>query len=127
MTTAIIGVGNIGSRAARNLVQGGERVVLAARDQSGADSLAAELGPLATSASVADAVSAADAVLFAVWLDTGKERTPWDRRPTGRPDEQFCSMQPTTTPRQKPWNGSLAPPALIRSKPAESTPPAGSS
>ncbi|KRE68655.1 hypothetical protein ASG92_02025 [Arthrobacter sp. Soil736] len=73
MTTAIIGLGNIGSRAARNLVQGGERVALAARDQSGADSLAAELGPLATSASVADAVSAADAVLFAVWLDTGKE------------------------------------------------------
>lgn len=73
MTTAIIGLGNVGSRAARNLVQGGERVVLAARDQSGADALAAELGPLATSASVADAVSAADAVLFAVWLDTGKE------------------------------------------------------
>ena len=73
MTTAIIGLGNIGSRAARNLVQGGERVVLAARDQSGADSLAAELGPLATSATVPDAVSAADAVLLALWLDAGKE------------------------------------------------------
>ena len=71
MTTAIIGIGNIGSRAARNLVQGGERVVLAARDQSGADSLAAELGPLATSATVADAASAADAVLLALWLDAG--------------------------------------------------------
>lgn len=73
MTTAIIGIGNIGSRAARNLVKGGERVVLAARDQSGADSLAAELGPLATSATVPDAVSAADAVLLALWLDAGKE------------------------------------------------------
>lgn len=73
MTTAIIGLGNIGSRVARHLVQGGERVVLAARDQSGADSLAAELGPLATSATVADAVSAADAVLLALWLDAGKE------------------------------------------------------
>ena len=73
MATAIIGLGNIGSRVARHLVQGGERVVLAARDQSGADSLAAELGPLATSATVADAVSAADAVLLALWLDTGKE------------------------------------------------------
>jgi 8-hydroxy-5-deazaflavin:NADPH oxidoreductase len=73
MTTAIIGLGNIGSRAARDLVQGGERVVLAARDQSGADSLAAELGPLATSATVPDAVSAADAVLLALWLDAGKE------------------------------------------------------
>jgi 8-hydroxy-5-deazaflavin:NADPH oxidoreductase len=73
MTTAIIGIGNIGSRVARNLVQGGEPVVLASRDRSAADSLAAELGALASSASVADAVSEADAVLFAVWLDTEKE------------------------------------------------------
>jgi 8-hydroxy-5-deazaflavin:NADPH oxidoreductase len=73
VTTAIIEIGNVGSRVARNLVQGGERVVLAARDQSGADSLAAELGALASSASVVDAVSQADAVLLAVWLDTEKE------------------------------------------------------
>ncbi|MBB6405320.1 NAD(P)-binding domain-containing protein [Arthrobacter sp. AZCC_0090] len=73
MTTAIIGIGNVGSRVARNLVQGGEPVVLAARNQSGADALAAELGALASSASVFDAVSQADAVLLAVWLDTGTE------------------------------------------------------
>lgn len=73
MTTAIIGIGNIGSRVARNLVQGGEPVILAARDKSGADALAGELGALASSATVVDAVSAADAVLFALWLDTGKE------------------------------------------------------
>jgi predicted dinucleotide-binding enzyme len=73
VTTAIIGIGNVGSRVARNLVQGGEPVVLAAHNQSGADALAAELGALASSASVADAVSQADAVLLAVWLDTGKE------------------------------------------------------
>jgi predicted dinucleotide-binding enzyme len=35
--------------------------------------LAAELGALASSASVADAVSQADAVVMAVWLDTEKE------------------------------------------------------
>src|SRR6266536_1520042 len=34
MTTAIIGVGQIGGGLARDLVGGGERVVLAARDQS---------------------------------------------------------------------------------------------
>lgn len=73
MTTAIIGIGNIGSTVARNLVQGGEPVILAGRDKSGADALAGELGALASSATVADAVSAADAVLFALWLDTGKE------------------------------------------------------
>ena len=73
MTTAIVGIGNVGSQVARNLVQGGEPVVLAARDQSAADSMAAELGALASSASVVDAVAQADAVLLAVWLDTGKE------------------------------------------------------
>ncbi len=73
MTTAIIGVGNIGSRVARNLVRGGERVVLAARDQSSADTLARELGELASSATVADAVSKVDNVVLAVWLDTEKE------------------------------------------------------
>lgn len=73
MTTAIIGIGNIGSRVARNLVKGGEPVIVAARDQSAADSMAAELGALASSASVVDAVAQADAVLLAVWLDTGKE------------------------------------------------------
>jgi predicted dinucleotide-binding enzyme len=73
MTTAIIGIGNIGSRVARNLVHGGESVIVAARDESAADALAEELGELASSATVADAVSQADAVLFAVWLDTEKE------------------------------------------------------
>jgi 8-hydroxy-5-deazaflavin:NADPH oxidoreductase len=66
MTTAIIGVGKIGSPLARNLVGGGERVVLAARDKSHADSLANELGEMATSATIEDAVANADAVVFAV-------------------------------------------------------------
>ena len=34
MTTAIIGLGNIGTAVARHLVDGGERVVLTARDES---------------------------------------------------------------------------------------------
>jgi len=44
MTTAIIGVGNIGKAVARHLVKGGERVILAGRDNSQADALAKELG-----------------------------------------------------------------------------------
>jgi 8-hydroxy-5-deazaflavin:NADPH oxidoreductase len=44
MTTAIIGVGKIGSGLARDLVRGGERVVLAARDESQAEALADEFG-----------------------------------------------------------------------------------
>ena len=72
MTTAIIGVGNIGSPLARHLV-GGEPVVLAAKNESRAQALADELGPQARAASVEDAIAAADAVVFAVWLDTIKE------------------------------------------------------
>jgi 8-hydroxy-5-deazaflavin:NADPH oxidoreductase len=68
MTTAIIGVGNIGSSVARHLVAGGESVVLTAKDESRAQALAEELGPLARAASVEDAISGADTVLLAVWL-----------------------------------------------------------
>jgi 8-hydroxy-5-deazaflavin:NADPH oxidoreductase len=73
LTTAIIGVGNIGSRLARHLAGGGESVVLAAKDEAGAEALAQELGPLARAASVEDAIAGADVVVFAVWLDTIKE------------------------------------------------------
>jgi 8-hydroxy-5-deazaflavin:NADPH oxidoreductase len=73
MTTAIIGVGNIGSAVARHLVAGGESVVLTAKDESRAQALAEELGPLARAASVEDAISGAGAVVFAVWLDTMTE------------------------------------------------------
>src|SRR4051794_14007528 len=73
VTTAIIGVGNIGSTLARDLVAGGESVALAAKEEANAESLANELGLLARAASVEDAIAAADAVVFAVWLDTTKE------------------------------------------------------
>jgi predicted dinucleotide-binding enzyme len=73
MTTAIIGAGNIGGTLARELVAGGERVVIAARDQSDAASLAQGLGELASAAPVRQAIQAADVVVFAVWFDTIKE------------------------------------------------------
>jgi predicted dinucleotide-binding enzyme len=70
---AIIGTGNIGGALARNLVRGGEPVVLAATDEAHAATLAQELGDLARAASVEEAIAQADAVVFAVWLDTIKE------------------------------------------------------
>jgi len=73
LTTAIVGVGNIGGTLARHLVAGSESVVLAAKNQSRAQALADELGPLARAASVEDAIAGADVVVFAVWLDTIKE------------------------------------------------------
>ena len=72
MTTAIMGVGTIGTIVARNLVRGGERVVLANRDKSKADRLAAELGHLASSAEVADAISQSDVVVLALYFDVMK-------------------------------------------------------
>jgi predicted dinucleotide-binding enzyme len=73
MATAIVGIGNIGGTLARDLIRGGEPVVLAAKDEAHAAALAQELGDLARAASVEEAIAEADAVVFAVWLDTLKE------------------------------------------------------
>jgi 8-hydroxy-5-deazaflavin:NADPH oxidoreductase len=76
MTTAIIGVGKIGSGLARDLVRGGEHVVLAARDESQPKALADELGDLATTAPARDAIATAAVVVLAIWLDQDKELVP---------------------------------------------------
>ena len=73
MTTAIIGVGKIGTSVARQLVGGGERVVLASHEEPDATALANELGELASASSVEKAIIDADVVVFAVWFDTLKE------------------------------------------------------
>ena len=72
MTTGIMGVGILGTTVARNLVQGGERVILANRDKSKADKLAVELGDLARSADVGDAITQSDVVVLAIYLDVMK-------------------------------------------------------
>jgi len=69
MTTAIIGVGKIGSIVARNLVQGGERVILANRNKSKAAELARQLGDLASSAEIGDAITQSDVVVLAIYFD----------------------------------------------------------
>ena len=76
MTTAIIGVGNLGGTVARHLVAGDEPVVLAAADEAHAKALADELGPNASAASVEDAIADADTVVLATWLDQTKEFLP---------------------------------------------------
>jgi 8-hydroxy-5-deazaflavin:NADPH oxidoreductase len=80
MATAIIGTGNIGGTLARHLVRDGEPVVLAAKDKANAAALAHELGELARAASVEEAIREADAVIFAVWLETTKELIARDGR-----------------------------------------------
>lgn len=73
MTTAIIGVGNVGGALARHLVDGGEPVMLAAREKPDAAALAGELGPLASAATVQEAIETADVVVLAVWFDALKQ------------------------------------------------------
>jgi predicted dinucleotide-binding enzyme len=68
--TAIIGVGNIGPAVAGHLVDGGERVVLAASDKP--DIFAKQLGELTSTASVPEAIEAGHVVIFAVWFDVMK-------------------------------------------------------
>ena len=76
MTTAIIGVGNLGGTVARHLTNGGEPVVLAASNEAHAEALAEELGPNASAASLEDAIAGADTVVLATWLDQTKELVP---------------------------------------------------
>ncbi|MER5767393.1 NADPH-dependent F420 reductase [Streptomyces sp. NPDC001985] len=73
MTTAIVGLGNIGSRLAADLVEGGETVLLAGRDPGRTEELAGSLGDRATAVSVDEAVDRADVLILAVWFDTIKE------------------------------------------------------
>jgi 8-hydroxy-5-deazaflavin:NADPH oxidoreductase len=71
MSTAVIGTGKIGSALAEHLVAGGEPVVLAASERP--DALAKQLGDLASTAPVGEAIKTADVVIFAVWLEIMKD------------------------------------------------------
>jgi predicted dinucleotide-binding enzyme len=70
VSTAIIGAGHIGETVARHLVAGGERVVLAASEPP--ETVAEQLGDLASAVTVSDAIGASDVVVFAVWFDVEK-------------------------------------------------------
>src|ERR1700740_762692 len=72
-TTAIVGVGHIGSALARHLSHGGESLVLAAKGTAKVEALADELGPDVRAASVEDAIADADAIVFGLWLHHMKE------------------------------------------------------
>jgi 8-hydroxy-5-deazaflavin:NADPH oxidoreductase len=73
MHTAIIGLGNIGARLAKNLTAGGEHIILADKTLAKADKLAVELGSKATAMSIADAIVKADVIILAIYFDAIKE------------------------------------------------------
>jgi predicted dinucleotide-binding enzyme len=63
MNTAIVGLGNIGSRLAANLTAGEESIIVAERTLAKAEQLAANLGGKARGTSVEDALQSADIVI----------------------------------------------------------------
>jgi hypothetical protein len=73
MNTAVIGLGNIGSRLARNLTAGGQKVILADKTVAKAQKLAVEVGGNAEAMPVADAIGKANIIVFAVYFDAIKQ------------------------------------------------------
>lgn len=73
MTVAVIGTGNIGSRVARRLAQGGVDVTVAATSLGNARAAAGTIGNGVTAAELEDAIRNADSVVFATWFDTTKQ------------------------------------------------------
>jgi len=73
MNTAIVGLGNIGSRLAKNLTAGGEKIIVAERTLEKADRFAKELGGNAQAMSVPEAIKKSDVVILAIYLDAIKQ------------------------------------------------------
>ena len=73
MNSAIVGLGNIGSRLAKNLTAGGQKIIVADRSLAKAEKLAGELVGNARATLIADAINKADVVIFAVYFDAIKQ------------------------------------------------------
>jgi 8-hydroxy-5-deazaflavin:NADPH oxidoreductase len=80
MKTAIVGLGNIGSRIAKNLIFGEQGVIVADRDPAKATQLARQLGGKAEAMPIASALSQADIVILAIWFQAIKEFVAEHRR-----------------------------------------------
>jgi predicted dinucleotide-binding enzyme len=73
MNTVIIGLGNIGSRVAKNLTVGGQKVIVAGKTLTEAEKLADELGRNAEAMPVTDAISKAAVLILAIYFDAIKK------------------------------------------------------
>ena len=73
MKTAIIGLGNIGSRLAKNLTAGDQHIIVSERSLAKAERLAAELDGKAQAMSVEDALERADVVILAIYFQAIEE------------------------------------------------------
>lgn len=72
-TVAIIGLGNIGKAIAANLVKGNHSVILASRDIEKTKALASQLGNLATTKQIGDAINEAEVIIPAIYFNVLKE------------------------------------------------------
>lgn len=68
MAVAVIGTGNLGSRVARRLAEGGVEVVVAASDLETARAAAQNIGHEVRAEEAGDAIAQADSVVFATWF-----------------------------------------------------------
>lgn len=72
-TVAVIGLGNIGKAIATNLVKGKHSVILASRDIEKTKALANQLGNLATTKEIGDAIKEAEVIIPAIYFNALKE------------------------------------------------------
>ena len=70
---AVIGLGNIGTAVATNLVKGNRAVIVADRTIEKAAALSKKLGSLAQPMDIASAIKESDIIVFAVWFNAIKE------------------------------------------------------
>jgi 8-hydroxy-5-deazaflavin:NADPH oxidoreductase len=70
---AIIGLGNIGTAVATNLINGKHPVILASRDNEKTKALATQLGELATAKEITDAIQEADVIIPAIYFNALKD------------------------------------------------------
>jgi predicted dinucleotide-binding enzyme len=73
MNTSVVGLGNIGSRLAKNLTAGGQNIIIADKTLAKAQKLAGELGSDAEAMPVAEVVGKADVVILAIYFDAIKQ------------------------------------------------------
>lgn len=70
---AVIGLGNIGTAVATNLVKGSRTVIVADRTIAKANALAQQLGSLAQPLDIFSAIKQADIIVLAIWFNGIKE------------------------------------------------------
>lgn len=73
MSTAVIGLGNIGTTLVNNLVAGGESVLIADNTFAKAQELATKLGNQAQAVTVDDAINQAQVIILSIWFDGIKD------------------------------------------------------